>query len=874
MIGNTVINQQLHAYRGGHELISSSVRLASRDQDVVDRLSDLAGPIGPGEKFSPYLCLYPLPSGEHYVFARTWQDLSAPRAGCVVTRSLLIPMEVWSHATGLIATLLDRLNYSIERLDVSEVLTIQVGHATPLEPVSDGLVGELVEALFLESRQSIAILDAPTPELITARLLESFWPALRRNFSVCTHAYSPRMIEGRPFDLLFAPKGAWSNYGHFQGRQIDGKTNLKARHRWTELLAEQIFERAVPAPLLQSFGTLDTGGDEADESTLRLFLMWTELIQRAQSSPQAVLGLLDIATNRRDPSLLHGLLPLISASIELASRNFSAGEMLAYLRTLLGKFPSELPPTALLRRIRSCSEDASFREPAAAIDELAQAVDHPVPVVICAGIGDGLASTPRLPDLGRTILHVGADSLQLLLCYSPKFARRFVELVEAAGDYQQFQELSSILETRDHARRRRLRRNLLRHFHSSEWAPSLTPLLASSTPASLGDAVKSLWAANQFRDPRFAVNLRAAADDAKKLGALRLALLALPSTPATNEAILTTVSLNDLDVEWLASTSADEMRKSEWCHSLVCRANDWQIRTLSERTAENLINILSVGLPNTAASVAAILLQFDSILANNIATVYKIASNLDSVSMSRIVSTSLEAILSGRARCQSWEASSFVNSFAGQVAARDLVLMIAGTRINIERVSENLVLLSETTDHVKNILAPKVDELTELLTKRHGPIPRADAIDSLARFIQYSGRVAGAAQLRAASTALQYALNRRYLEVSSLVVACFPIVYEELRQSRSTPSFLSYFTFVDWDRCRSARNELVDAFLSAVWQPADLVATAVAVNELPEIVDILQQRRKGRDYIAGLIAAQNIPHEYRSYIHALADRRR
>jgi len=121
---------------------------------------------------------------------------------------------------------------------------------------------------------------------------------------------------------------------------------------------------------------------------------------------------------------------------------------------------------------------------------------------------------------------------------------------------------------------------------------------------------------------------------------------------------------------------------------------------------------------------------------------------------------------------------------------------------------------------------------------------------------------------------LQYALNRRHLEGSSLVVACFPIVYEELRQSRSTPSFLSYFTFVDWDRCRSARNELVDAFLGAVWQPADLIATAVAVNELPEIVDILQQRRKGRDYIAALIAEPNIPQEYRSYIRALVDRKR
>ena len=31
-------------------------------------------PLTPGQDFSPYLTSYPLPSGRHYVIARTWQD--------------------------------------------------------------------------------------------------------------------------------------------------------------------------------------------------------------------------------------------------------------------------------------------------------------------------------------------------------------------------------------------------------------------------------------------------------------------------------------------------------------------------------------------------------------------------------------------------------------------------------------------------------------------------------------------------------------------------------------------------------------------------------------------------------------------------------
>ena len=92
---HVLIEQQSHGYKNGHQLLATSVRLARGDQDVVDRLSDISGPLRPGETFDPYLTAYPLPSGNFYVLARTWQDLKAARAGCVLTRSLLVPMGVW-----------------------------------------------------------------------------------------------------------------------------------------------------------------------------------------------------------------------------------------------------------------------------------------------------------------------------------------------------------------------------------------------------------------------------------------------------------------------------------------------------------------------------------------------------------------------------------------------------------------------------------------------------------------------------------------------------------------------------------------------------------------------------------------------------------
>ncbi len=89
------VEQQLHGYRAGHQLLATSTILSRDDQDLIDRLSDLSGPLAPSQEFEPYVTTYPLPSGAYYVVASTWQDKLATRAGCVLTRSLLVPAEYW-----------------------------------------------------------------------------------------------------------------------------------------------------------------------------------------------------------------------------------------------------------------------------------------------------------------------------------------------------------------------------------------------------------------------------------------------------------------------------------------------------------------------------------------------------------------------------------------------------------------------------------------------------------------------------------------------------------------------------------------------------------------------------------------------------------
>ena len=220
-------DQQLHGYRQGHQLLSSTIRLPKPDQDLIDRLSDVAGPLSPGERFAPYLTLYPLPSEALYVVARTWQDLEAPRAGCVRTRSVLVPMSEWQEMQDLVSIVAVA---TAAGADQPAERRAPVADAILLPPV-DPLQGtELIEALFLEERAPIVVFDAENPEPLALRVATALWPGFRGTFSMSTFARSPRTIGRKSFDLVFASNEARSRFADWKGRRIDGRKRAHARH--------------------------------------------------------------------------------------------------------------------------------------------------------------------------------------------------------------------------------------------------------------------------------------------------------------------------------------------------------------------------------------------------------------------------------------------------------------------------------------------------------------------------------------------------------------------------------------------------------------------------------------------------------------------
>ncbi|WP_367395152.1 hypothetical protein [Cupriavidus sp. Agwp_2] len=219
------LHQTLHGYHRGHEQIATSVALRPEDSDALTQLSDLSGMALAGAAFESYLTAYPLPSGDYYVLARTWPDLEAPREGCVLTHSILIPMMAWLSGSPAreIAGLLSRpsrgsIGNRLEPID----RCLRTARSWDSD-INDDEMAEFAIRYFCNGITPIIWVNYPfSANDFLISLLDSFWPSLRARFSCCTYSLQLRRIEQRAFDLSFAPAAALSRYSKYHRRHILG----------------------------------------------------------------------------------------------------------------------------------------------------------------------------------------------------------------------------------------------------------------------------------------------------------------------------------------------------------------------------------------------------------------------------------------------------------------------------------------------------------------------------------------------------------------------------------------------------------------------------------------------------------------------------
>ena len=872
------VHRQVHGYRRGHQLLSSSIRLEGHDQDVVDRLSDLAGSLPPGQEFEPYLTAYAVPSGEYYVVARTFQDLNTPRAGCVVTSSLLVPMRSWQEMEGWAGVLADLVRpapgYCAVESEVSSERT------PPPARVGDGRVVQLVDAVFREER-SVVFFECEEAEAIAVRLLWALWPAARRRFSLCTFAFGPRTLDSGFFDLVFAPSQARARFVGFGLHQIGGSgrdsTVGADELSWAEPVAHRIFKSDDPSLVrLDTLGML-ADPELSDITLVRLVALWNKLESRAATIPTAVLGMLDILRSqqgRLQTLPQTGFGRTVLASIQHAATRLPVKQAWEFLFALeakvrglaIGDTPSAVgAPSVVPEGIEAWSRTLACRDARGALAGLSgNATRQAQSSRVVKGLADGLAEAQDLSNLAEAVADLSAGDVAQLMGASVPFAHAVAEAMNAEPTSWVDVFLRS-LRAGDEGAKDRMRVEVLRVIEDQVVDQTVPPMLDGLTGGRLEKLAVDVVARRESVSP--SLN-RAVGDAARRSGdivAVRDAVLKSQRLTAADQFVLGTLEMSSADVDWLTGHVNDKGRANRLLRGLLGQVGQPELEALlarDQQVTNQVLALLGAQVEASAGDIARVLTVdvVKDLKAINLG--FNAMRSLSGDPERRSLGEWLLRTGLSEAPPDDDRVSMYVAEFGSRFTATELVQLATADRLPKQRVSANVVALAAAPPSVRQGVLTEVGELSSRLMKRSPSHLGSEGFAAWASLIRDAAqRAPGKEAVCVASSVLRFAFRLRRIPVSTLVVECFPIVYAEVpkprapkNRARSASPSASLLPF--WiagvpttDSRTRLIDELVRTFMDSTWPEADLIVAAMRAGVGKKVVRSVRKRWRGDRYI-------------------------
>lgn len=840
--------------------------LSKAEQSVVNQLSDVTGPLRPRERFEPYLTAYPLPSGKRFVLARTWQDLTVTRAGCVRTLSLVIPMDEWAEADSL-AAYLDQLR--LDRLpdarDATQVVVQDPGTA-PLPPVPPFNGSELLEALFLEDARPIVMLDALEPELVATRLLTALWPSLRRRFAVSTFVRSPRKVGGRDFNLVFAPKDARSRFADWNGRRVDGRSMQDGRHRWTGAIVARVFDQPYPRLLTVSEIGLVSGNEASqdDAAALRIALLWDELATKIHNTPTAALGLLDIVNSGkvRDALAVATIEPSLVEAANRASTTFADDEAWSFFGAISRKLQGRSMPAGRAA-VADAVERLAARAPEGGVSLLSQEDPRGALTELVPRIAWGLSR--NFTDRSVSALREAAPAvLGRLLARGDPLAGH------VADDRPLLERLGQVLPALDDETLDAIGESLLPRLIEDWQLPAAEPLIRRLDAPRLASELRHLGQANDFAGAKLSGLVLDRALSAGLKEDVRSTLVTLAPTSRRNDMIAQTLVPGAEDARWLHGLNAEFLDRGSattMLLDLLGRANDWQFAAIlrDERVGAHALSVMESEAPELLLRA----MSGDALTVDTFARVLpRVLKNLQGEARLKLAEHALHRCLTDRFGGDEIDLiasllSAVGDGFDGEWFARAGL----GRNVDGETASRNMAALGRATPPARLRAAWAMEHIAQMLIQRLTLDLNTAAVEACAALMLYAEKVAPKAHLLAAGLLMPVLLRSRDLPVSPMIVAGFPAVHRELARVEEVPDVFKFIMFFDWDRCKAARHELVDAFMSSSWPPSDLVLTACRTKEVPKILRRVGNRYGGNDYLERITSeTERLPLDCRSMI--------
>lgn len=852
-----VVEQQEHGYLKGHQLLTSSIKLLREDQDLVDRLSDISGQLRPGETFAPYLTGYPLPSRTHYVLARTWQDLEVARAGCVLTRSLFVPMASWAALPSILPLL--SLLTPVARGGRAHTIYF-AGHETAAPaPVHEPYTVELTEALFLETRVPTVVMDVSRAEAAAVRIFTAIWPRLRVRFAVCTFALAPRKVGGREFDLLFAPKSARMRFAEWQGRRIEaGKAS--PRHRWSTSTAQQVFEARDPRlSEIDGLGMLDGQSDE-DDGNLRLVLLWNELSAKARETPSAVLGLFDIASSQgsKGEGAREALIPVAVAALRTSRDTASHADAWRFTNTLLGKFDRKTP-APIERAAEETGRWLAMRDPIEALrflqSEASAARD--LPPAIIAGAAEGLSSAPELDALAASFEGLEPNQLLRMIAVSPELAQTLSNL--AKHDPAGWVDLMT-QSLREGGRELALAgaNNLLPSANDDALAPIVAEMLVGADSRRFGEVVHALGQTTNFEQPVLAGLLLSEANTPPRRAIFRDAVAGVSKSQAADSILRDALKLDRESLDWLVAARLAPSRIVNLALGILEGRSDPEIGGFvgDPHTQSVLIEILARDLSVSADTLARVVLLSRCALQDALGWFDKLEPLISPEMRDKMATGLLERALVDGAPTPE-RLARLLNTAGARMDGSVLVRHALSNGASASRWAANLVALNASSLAIRAKIIDRIDFVAERLVRGTSQDLGREAYEAWAELLGDSERSDPTAHIAAAIRTLDFALSHTRYPVEALAEVAFPPVHASLPSSRapvvdslfSAVLTVSLAMFGEIDRAKSARRALVYAFMHSNWSPSRLVTAGLKARVDQKLLKLVSKEYGGEAYL-------------------------
>jgi hypothetical protein len=716
---------------------------------------------------------------------------------------------------------------------ISQARTFSLVNEKSLLPtVESSQTIELLEAIFLEERKPVVVFDAEQPEAITVRLLIAFWPSFRRNFAITTFALSPRSISGRSFDLIFSSKDARSRFSDWEGRKIDVRKEANPRHRWTIQIAERVFGTEWPSLVkVDALGELTSGGGEAD---LRVSLLWNELHSKLQSSPNAALGLLDIANSRakRNLDAIRTLEPALADAARRAVVQFSPTDAWRFLYALTEKLREFRLNLSAAKVIRAAAIKLATGHPDEALANIPVVSSGKGKQLLLGAIGEGLSKI-GLPELGKALAKLPPSELLHLLINS-------ASLAEAALPYLTglTESLASEIEYSPPALQQQARRHLLRYLISDEDAPLAKVLFPLLDEKDLLNEARWLAQTNGYASEEIARLLVDRAAQLEQISALRDFVSEVEPGPGADSLLSKLVGPSKEGLAWLLGRTelADE-RKARLISEILSEQNWDQIRSVAAYDfAPRLLQLLALEPALNIGLIDALVRELKQHDGDVLLAILKTIPHATGDIQTRLSRKTLEALL-----VQEWpDRRAIVEALLAGIGPKiDITNII---RIGLAKAvpgnvaAANIGIFNCTPPETRIRFLKSVEEFCRALTARGTIDYGNDGSEHAAAILWDASVVNPTGFVKASSLLLPFLMRSVNEPAGPLIAAAFPPVYQELKKADEAPDFLRFFLFVDWDKCKVARRDLVDQFLISNWRGTDIALAASRAGDASRIL--------------------------------------